>query len=61
MEEDIKKMSVSELEEQIIVLENSYAELLAAWGNSYTLKKIWIRIQELRKELQLRNNSHLNP
>ena len=48
-------MATMEIEEQISQLENEYAEALDKHADVHALSRIWQRIKELKKELQLRD------
>ncbi|HEU0111433.1 MAG TPA: hypothetical protein VFQ73_11175 [Flavisolibacter sp.] len=54
MEEDISKMSTKEIEEMISQLEENYETALKNHADIHGLSKIWVRIKELKTELNNR-------
>ena len=47
-------MATIEIEQQINELEEAYSEALKNHADVHTLSKIWVRIKELKNELQKR-------
>jgi len=47
-------MATSEIEQQIGRLEEAYAEALKNHADVHALSRIWVRIKELKHELQKR-------
>jgi hypothetical protein len=54
MDRSVAEMTNEEIEEEIHKLETYYAEMLGSNFDPLSLHKIWIRILELRNELQKR-------
>ena len=54
MEMDVRQMATIEIEQQINELEEAYSEALKNHADVHTLSKIWVRIKELKNELQKR-------
>ena len=51
---DVRQMATIEIEQQINELEEAYSEALKNHADVHTLSKIWVRIKELKNELQKR-------
>jgi hypothetical protein len=51
---NINQMATVEIEQQIGQLEEAYSEALKNHADVHTLSKIWVRIKELKGELQKR-------
>jgi hypothetical protein len=51
---DVRQMATSEIEQQIGRLEEAYAEALKNHADIHSLSRIWVRIKELKNELQKR-------
>ena len=47
---DISNMSLSEIEQELTELEDSYGEAMKDGASAETLKFIWDRIKELQEE-----------
>jgi hypothetical protein len=54
MTRDVKKMSLQELQAELTVLEDSYAEAMKDEASGETLNFIWDRIRELQEEIEKR-------
>jgi hypothetical protein len=51
---NVRQMATNEIEQQIAGLEEAYAEALKNHADVHTLSRIWVRIKELKNELQKR-------
>lgn len=51
---DVRQMATVEIEQEIAKLEETYSEALKNHADVHTLSKIWVRIKELKQELQKR-------
>ena len=57
MEGNPQDLTTAEIEERIIQLENTYAEILGNSLDTFSLSTVWLRIKELKGELSKRTNS----
>ena len=51
---EVRQMATVEIEQEIVKLEEAYAEALGNHADVHALSKIWVRIKELKGELQKR-------
>lgn len=55
--DDVRFMPTVELQQEVVYLEDKYAEALAEEADIHTLSRLWQRIKEINAELRSRNTA----